>query len=336
MRPPLRIAVRAALAAALLACAFGLASDAGQEIDRWHQQVIRIADRTDRGVSLARAVRRWNSAGLGVRFELVADARRADVVARSSRRFIRGCRGANTIGCATVGSGLTRPWRTRRYLALIPRERGEADNGSMEETAAHELGHVLGLRHTRATCELMNSGSACRSPHLYFVRVPGCPVRMADGLDPQVWCPQKIAVRRLCGPTRSEIKHLVAYYGGELDPAYSPWCERRWQRPWSGWCAYPDWVPAGERRPTWQRRGRDGRWHCTSATPGRALGFVVLALTEVQKQIAEAHRRGVTRGQAERRRFSASLRATLAAVERRRPARSPGHRGVDARPPGDS
>lgn len=271
-----------------------LDSNTEESVLRWNQPVIKIADRSGRPLAMIWAVQRWNSSGLGIRLSLVADPKQADVVARARRRdhFALGCESHQVVGCASIGRRSWPPWGTPTLQLLRPNPR-ERDQGQYADIAAHELGHLLGLRHSRSGCALMNSYSECRNPQSRRITPAGCPVKgkSIDGLDRQAWCPQRWISRSLCGPTRSEVGQLIKLYGGRLNPDYSPWCYSRFGVKWEAWCVYPEWVPPGQKRPSWMVR-RDGRWQCGPRAPQRARDYLDLALLLVENEAVSPRRAG--------------------------------------------
>ena len=108
------------------------------------------APRYDRAV--ASAVRVWNSAAVGVRFER-APSRRARVLIRygsGASMGYAGCEGVN--GAAVLG------YPGPAYLATVVSVRRSCRSKRLRAvTAIHELGHVLGLAHDDRRCSIMNS-----------------------------------------------------------------------------------------------------------------------------------------------------------------------------------
>ena len=92
-----------------------------------------------------RAIRVWNRKRVGVRFVRVGSRRRADVVVGYLRQRGRFCGGVAQVGYIPGQ-------RTSVRVA-----RGCPSKTARELTAAHELGHVLGLSHENRRCTLMNS-----------------------------------------------------------------------------------------------------------------------------------------------------------------------------------
>lgn len=120
--------------------------------------------------SIAQAAAAWNTSGVRVRFVRVSSRSSAQVVITRSPTLSSGA------GYASVG------YTPHAFIAL---NLGSADKWTLAGTAAHEMGHVLGLEHTRpTTCAVMTSSTyqSCKPewpPNLWQWR---CRVLLPDDL----------------------------------------------------------------------------------------------------------------------------------------------------------
>ena len=112
--------------------------------------------------AVKRAVRAWNRSGARVRFVAVRRSRARVVIRYFSAR-----------GCVPAGrtpvSWNPRTGRALRAAVLLSRpdpRQAACSRWSIAITAAHELGHVLGLNHETRGCALMNPSSTNISPSL--------------------------------------------------------------------------------------------------------------------------------------------------------------------------
>ncbi len=141
--------------------------------------------------SVRQAVAAWNSSGIRIRF-VPASSRRSAQVLILARRLPRLRDVGVVAGQATFGY-----LGGRRAFVLLARPASWNDRFVMARVAAHELGHVLGLRHREEHCKVMN-------PHL---------ARDCDPMaEANAW---------LCGPLPRDLAKAERLYGvrpADVDP----------------------------------------------------------------------------------------------------------------------
>jgi hypothetical protein len=162
-RPKLRRSVGAAGAAGLAALVLlgALAPAAGAYRlagPRWPNKTIAVANQAPLyGPAVRRAVKAWNRARVGVRFAIVPRQR-----ARVVFRYARG-NGSGHLGCEGIAGGTGAGYPSPFVGLAVEVIRSCRSPALRLLTAAHELGHVLGLGHDDRGCALMNSTGNLRT-----------------------------------------------------------------------------------------------------------------------------------------------------------------------------
>jgi hypothetical protein len=142
------------------------------------------------------AAERWSQSGADVDVRVVRFAKDADVIVRMDDRRLGARCGRRCFGFTTA---IGRPGSGRSEIFL--REDLGRPTALAVWVAAHELGHVLGLRH--------RDGPACTimSPTWLDTR---CAPSMAKGVPRwrELWCV----------PAPSDVANAARIYGGSLRP----------------------------------------------------------------------------------------------------------------------
>jgi hypothetical protein len=142
------------------------------------------------------AARRWNRSGAAVELRRAPDRAHANVVFVADGPRLRSSCGAS---CLALSSSIGRPREGQVTVMLTPGITGRPTALSVW-VAMHEMGHVLGLRHRRGACSLMNA-------HAFDDTCSFDTRRVAGGRLP-------------CGPATADVAAAARLYG--RDPAARP------------------------------------------------------------------------------------------------------------------
>jgi hypothetical protein len=198
----LRHARRLVPAVALLAVALTasvtlhlLPVSASERVRTWPDGTVTYYDASGMSRTVAAAAAQWNGSGAEVRFRRVADKHEADLVITTGDRELRKECGKDCLGfTSTIG----RPGDGRNRV-LLGTALGDGARPLAVWVAAHELGHVLGLRHRGGrACSLM-------SPRAFDTRC-----------SPSVAVHSASAEELACVPAPRDVRAAVRLYGGRV------------------------------------------------------------------------------------------------------------------------
>jgi hypothetical protein len=174
----------------------------------WPGRTITYFDATKDSGAVKRAVRLWNKSGIDMRFKKIRSKRKAQLLIRNSTNVPDGC-----------GTGLATLGYTGRRQAFVNILHGTDADGQtcawpgQTLVVAHELGHVLGLRHDDSRCSLMNT------MHVNGVAQYKCVT--ADRLDGDE-LPGRWNCRAL---QKVDVKRAKRMYGGQVRVRDTEWCD---------------------------------------------------------------------------------------------------------------
>jgi hypothetical protein len=155
----------------------------------WPGGTLSYFDASGSGATVATAAAGWNRSGVHIRLRPAADRAHADVVfVADGERLLAAC-GRRCLG---LSSTIGHPRGGRATVTLNPSITGSPTALSVW-VVMHELGHVLGLRHRKGSCSLMNAHAFDDS--CTFSRSP----RAADTLP--------------CGPAAGDAAAAARLYG---------------------------------------------------------------------------------------------------------------------------
>jgi hypothetical protein len=193
----------------------------------WPEKTIRVYDATALPHIVSFATAEWNAAGAGPRFVLVRHSTDADVIVKAVANPGKTC---DKDAAACVDEAGYWPFgQTHMYLPQVAAASLPAQQLRLRMLAAHEFGHVLGLKHRPVgSCSVMvpTLGSdRCSAPAQSIVirTLPGC--AYDSGLRQRLWCARERTERGVCGPTNRDLaaaNELYAVAGPR--PSYHSTC----------------------------------------------------------------------------------------------------------------
>lgn len=165
---------------------------------------IHIYDESEWPQTVRQGMSLWNDSGANVRFVRVATRAEADVVIVSDERVLD----EHTLGRATIGYQ-----RFGQVERMWLKDDPDGDDALLRaeevRVVVHELGHVIGLTHSKAPCEVMYP----------TISMPEC--------DPAVISQDE---QEICGPQSGDVRRVIAMYGGRERADRQRRCPSTWER----------------------------------------------------------------------------------------------------------
>ena len=171
---------------------------ASERVRTWRDGTVTYYDASRMSRTVATAAAQWNASGAKVSFRRVADREKADLVITTDDRELRKSCGKDCLGFTTT---IGRP-DDGQDRVLLASTLGDGARPLAVWVAAHELGHVLGLRHRGGrACSLM-------SPRAFDTRC-----------SPSVAVHSATADELACVPAPRDVRAAVGLYGGHVSRA---------------------------------------------------------------------------------------------------------------------